>query len=574
MNERYDVTILGAGIAGTVLAAILARQGLKVLVLEEGEHPKFAIGESTIPEFTMRMRLAAVRFDVPELAHLTNFYDVRDNLGSSHGVKRSFSFLYHREGREQIPTESLQVPTFHPPIGPDSHLYRQDADAYYLNVAIRYGVTVLQRVKVTGIDFDTKEVCARTERHGEFRSRYIADAGGMRSPLGTALKLRENPTRYQTRSRAIYSHFIDVVPYDHIVGSKEAHGLQSPLSQSTLHHLFDGGWMWVIPFNNHPRATNPLCSVGLLLDIDRFPQPEGVPPEEEMRAFFNRFPSIGRQFAKARAVRAFLGTGRLQYSSGQMAGERWCLTSHAGAFIDPLFSSGLMITIGTITLLADALLKACRDDDFAVERFALVGEFAQSAFAQFDRVVSASYVSFKDFDLWNAWGRIYLTGVLLGALTPLRCYFKYRETGDRSMLEAADRLPYRGVTGSGFPESMRIFDKGFAEVMSVRTEGKDPHVAAKNVFGILEEVDFIPPSVHLTDPALRAPLALTIPNMRHDIPWMLKQSPPWMREQLFDWPRTAYLKYTAKGLYRAVTRSMKRGFDPLREAFTAWHPHW
>jgi FADH2 O2-dependent halogenase len=54
VDERFDVTLLGAGIAGTVLAAILARHGLKVVVLEEGDHPKFAIGESTIPEFTLR----------------------------------------------------------------------------------------------------------------------------------------------------------------------------------------------------------------------------------------------------------------------------------------------------------------------------------------------------------------------------------------------------------------------------------------------------------------------------------------------------------------------------------------
>jgi FADH2 O2-dependent halogenase len=573
MNERYDVTILGAGIAGTILAAILARQGLKVLVLEEGEHPKFAIGESTIPEFTLRIRLAALRFDVPELSYLTNFYDVRDNLGSSHGVKRSFSFVYHRSGCEQVPQESLQVPTFPPPIGPDSHLYRQDVDAYYMAVAIRYGVTVVQRVKVTGIELGANEVCAKTERHGEFRSKYIADAGGMRSPLGAALNLRESPTRYRTRSRAIYSHFIGVQPYDQVVSPGRGHRLPSPLSQSTLHHLFDGGWMWVIPFDNHPRATNPLCSVGLLLDLERFPQQEGVPPEEEIRSFIERFPSVARQFKKARAVRGFVGTGRLQYSSSRIVGERWCLTSHAGAFIDPMFSSGLMITIGTISLLADALLKAFRDDDFAVERFTAVEEFVQHAFNQFDRVVSASYVSFKEFELWNAWGRIYLTGVVLGALGPLRCYLKFLDTGDRSVLAATDHLPYRGVAGSGFPEQQRLFDRGFAEVMTVRTEGKDPHVAAKNIFALLEEVDFIPPSFHLADGTHRAAM-LTLPQMRHNIPWVLKRSPLWVRESFFDWSHFTYLKYMAKGISHEVRRSLGRGFDPLRDAFSSWHPHW
>ena len=299
----------------------------------------------------------------------------------------------------------------------------------------------------------------------------------MRSPLAAALDLRENPTRYQTRSRAIYTHFIDVLPYDQVGGPRHAHRLPYPHSQSTLHHLFDGGWMWVIPFNNHRRATNPLCSVGLLLDVDRFPRQEQLAPEAELRSFIQRFPSVARQFEKARPVRNTIATGRLQYSSRRIVGERWCLTAHAGAFIDPLFSSGLPITIGTITLLAEALLKAFRDDDFCLDRFAAVEEFVQHSFAQFDRIISASYVSFRDFALWNAWGRIYLTGVLLGALSPMRRYLKYLDTGDRTHLEAIDRVPYRPIAGFGFAAAQKVFDRGYEEVMRVRSEGKDPHQA-------------------------------------------------------------------------------------------------
>jgi FADH2 O2-dependent halogenase len=574
VNERFDVTILGAGIAGTILAAILARHGLKVVLLEEGEHPKFAIGESTIPEFTLRLRLAALRFDVPELSHLTSFYDIRNKIGSSHGVKRAFSFLYHREGHEQVARESVQMPTLHPPLGPDAHLYRQDADAYYLAVAIHYGVTARQRVKVMRIDVDGKETCVGTDRHGEIRSKYLVDAGGMRSPLAAALDLRENPTRYQTRSRALYSHFIDVRPYDQVGASKKAHRLPYPLSQSTLHHLFDGGWMWIIPFNNHPRATNPLCSVGVLLDLDRFPQQEGLAPEDELRSFIGRFPSVARQFERARPVRSTVGSGRLQYSSRRIVGERWCLTSHAGAFIDPLFSSGLMITIGTITLLADALLKAFSEDDFAVERFAAVEDFVQHSFRQFDRVVSASYVSFRDFDLWNAWGRIYMTGVLFGVLSPLRCYFKFLDTGGRSMLAAIDQPPYRSVAGSGFSEAQKVFDRGFAEVMSVRNEGKDPKEAARNLFKILAEVDFVPPTFHLAEPEQHAPSTFTLPKMIRDLPWCSRHAPPWVREAFFDWSPGGYLKDTLKGLLGLVGTSLKNGLDPFREAFSTWHPHW
>src|SRR5688572_6758648 len=63
----YDVAILGTGIGGTLLGAILAANGQKVLLLEQGTHPRFAIGESTIPETTVLLRLMAKRYGVPEL---------------------------------------------------------------------------------------------------------------------------------------------------------------------------------------------------------------------------------------------------------------------------------------------------------------------------------------------------------------------------------------------------------------------------------------------------------------------------------------------------------------------------
>ena len=63
-RPETDVVILGAGLAGTTLAACLARQGARVLILDAASHPRFAIGESTIPYTSMLMRLVAERYDV------------------------------------------------------------------------------------------------------------------------------------------------------------------------------------------------------------------------------------------------------------------------------------------------------------------------------------------------------------------------------------------------------------------------------------------------------------------------------------------------------------------------------
>ncbi|MCA9993109.1 MAG: NAD(P)-binding protein, partial [Anaerolineales bacterium] len=68
----YDVAIIGTGLAGSVLGAILARQGLRVVLFEAKSHPRFAIGESLILETSELMRALAELYDVPEIAYFSS----------------------------------------------------------------------------------------------------------------------------------------------------------------------------------------------------------------------------------------------------------------------------------------------------------------------------------------------------------------------------------------------------------------------------------------------------------------------------------------------------------------------
>src|SRR5437764_398849 len=105
-SERFDVAILGAGIGGTMLAAILARQGKKVLILEKGSHPRFAVGEALLPQSTLLMWILAHRFDVPETQHLPRPHPLPKHVAPTCGVKRALGFLYHEEGQRQDPLKS------------------------------------------------------------------------------------------------------------------------------------------------------------------------------------------------------------------------------------------------------------------------------------------------------------------------------------------------------------------------------------------------------------------------------------------------------------------------------------
>ncbi|MCB0000867.1 MAG: NAD(P)-binding protein, partial [Anaerolineales bacterium] len=59
MNNAFDVAIIGSGMAGSALAAILARHGQRVILLEAKQHPRFSICESLILETSEMMRAAA-----------------------------------------------------------------------------------------------------------------------------------------------------------------------------------------------------------------------------------------------------------------------------------------------------------------------------------------------------------------------------------------------------------------------------------------------------------------------------------------------------------------------------------
>ena len=92
-DTDYDVIILGTGIGGSMLGAILAKHHLNVLMLDAETHPRFAIGEATTPDTNFRLKLLSHKYDVPEIAHLSAFHPTRDFISPACGVKRAFSFL-------------------------------------------------------------------------------------------------------------------------------------------------------------------------------------------------------------------------------------------------------------------------------------------------------------------------------------------------------------------------------------------------------------------------------------------------------------------------------------------------
>jgi tetracycline 7-halogenase / FADH2 O2-dependent halogenase len=501
-GNPYDVAILGTGQAGSHLGAILAAGGARVLLLDRDEHPRFAVGESTIPHTSTMLRILAARYGVPEIEHCASFEGLRTHVGSSScGIKRNFGFVYQRPGEPQQPDEVTQSVIAEFAHGPESHLFRQDVDAYALVQALRRGATVRQKRNVTGIEIEGDGVRIEDESGEVFRARYVVDAAGFRSPLARKYGLREPPSALETHSRTLFTHMVDVKPYERCTDPPGVHAVPRLWSQGTLHHIFDGGWLWVIPFDNHERSTNPLCSVGLTVDPRRFPR--NGSPEDEFAEFLERFPGVARQFETARPAREWVATDRLQYSSVRSVGDRFCLMSHSAGFIDALFSRGLANTTEIINALAGRLLAALGDDDLSAGRFAHVDRLQRSLIRYNDRLVSCSFIAFSDFTLWNAWYRIWVVGAFLGWLRLTRAHQEFQESGDRSVFDRLEEVSNPGSLCPGLEGFEALFDAAAAEVEAVAQQGRPAAQAAAAILDLIRASGIVPPVLELGDETKR-----------------------------------------------------------------------
>ncbi len=447
MSKRYQVAIIGSGIAGTTLGAILARHGMQVIIFEAKQHPRFAIGESMILETSDMMRALAEFYDVPEAAYFSSI-NFMAFAGSSHGVKRHFGFFHHRENEAHNPRHTLQAVIPKEPHGHEFHLYRQDTDYFLMSSAIGYGATVLQNTRVADVQIDEGGVVIEDHRGVTYEADYIVDAGGFRSVLAQKFDLRQR--NQKTHARAMFTHMVDVPSVD-----DSAYGLPFPMSEGTLHHVFYGGWLWVIPFNNHKNSTNPLVSVGLLLDPRRYPQRNDLTAEQEFFDFIKRFPTIHEQLKHGKAVRDWVRAPRIQYGSSRVVGDRWALLGHAAGFIDPLYSKGLYISLTSVFVLAHLLLRNQKTQDFSATAFAPLEQVTQNYLRMNDRLVANSYKSWGDYRLWQLYRVLWLTGAYT-ELVKLNC-IRGLAKGDRAIY--FDELIQLQLAGGGFSEFFTIADQ-------------------------------------------------------------------------------------------------------------------
>lgn len=554
-TTRYDVAIVGCGFEGSLLGIVLASQGLNVLMIDSGTHPRFALGESTVRHTFKILKMIGERYQVREiLEKFSRAEQVHTHVTSSSGVKKNFGYLYHREGQHQNPEEANQVVITPFREGHEAHLYRQDIDAWLTYTAVHYGATVKYKTLIKEVEIDTQGVTLQSSTGETFKARYLVDAAGPGAFLGRLFNLRDEPPRLKLNTRCLFTHMVDVKSYDDLDLPHGKPDLPLPLYSGTTHHLFDGGWLWVIPFNNREGSTNPLVSIGLSFDNARFPRPKDMSPQEEWEQFLTRFPDIHAQFKDARVTRDWISTDRLQSSCRQTVGERWCLTSGANGsgFMDALFSRGLANSVEFVAALVPRLIQALKDDDFSVQRFEYLERLTENNLCAGEQIIRSAYTSFRDYDLWNAWFRVWALGVGLGDLWLAMTLRNYQLTRDESLLPDAKEPSLFFSHHDGYKA---FFQDAVATLDAVEAGTLATKDAARHIFNRLNEIEFASPAFRLGDPARKfvniGDRAIFLQTMA----WLATSAPPEIKERsiasVADIPK------------RVVSRIKARGAAPL-----------
>lgn len=320
--QRCDVLVIGGGPGGATTAAMLAREGIDVVLVERDRHPRFHIGESLLPH------------SMPILEDLGVLQRVRDI-----GVHKPGAEFVSADGNEE--KEFLFERALLDGPGHAYQVHRAEFDALLFRRAEELGARVMEETTATVLSLGEREAQVATlDKEGRERlwtTSFLIDASG-RSSLTSKMLDQKQPDPRNT-SAAIFGHFSGVPRQD------------GPRGGNIRIHLTDPGWMWEIPLKDG------VTSFGLVA-----PGAYMKGRESGVADFFwqhvNRHPHVRGKLAEAETLRDLSATGNFSYRATEATGPNHLKVGDAYGFLDPIFSTGVHLALLSARDATAALLGA------------------------------------------------------------------------------------------------------------------------------------------------------------------------------------------------------------------------
>jgi flavin-dependent dehydrogenase len=359
-DKSIDVLIIGAGPAGASAAAALCEQGHHVVILEREKFPRYHIGESLLPFcYEPLKRLGLI--EKLKASHFVKKYSVQ--FISPNGRASQPFYFFNRYDRETV-AQTWQI-------------LRSEFDEMLANNARAKGATLLEEMTVTSLLRDGERVVGARARdkqgqETEFRAAMTLDCTGKE-----AFSTVRNGWR-------IKDPFLNkVAVWTYYKGARRDAGIDE--GATTVAMVPDKGWFWYIPQHNDMVSVGVVAE-GKYLSRDGVKAPEKIFQREiEQNVWINEYLSHGKQTGP------YYITSEFSFHARHCGCEGLLLVGDAFCFLDPVFSSGLMLALKSGLMAADLVHEALKTRDFSPERFAPYATTLRQGIENMRKLVYAFY---------------------------------------------------------------------------------------------------------------------------------------------------------------------------------------